>query len=116
MMITKTAKLEDVQNKGQRAVIVAILAKLTAPIDLTKLTEKAVATGQYNGKQSKGHVNKWAQEKAGGDLGSVRYHVKALAKEGRVKLTDGVVQKPAKKQASTPAPAPQPQPEAQAAA
>ena len=40
MLITKTAKLEDVANKGQRAVIVKVLSKLTAPITLEKLTEK----------------------------------------------------------------------------
>lgn len=89
MMITKTAKLDSIQNKGQRAVIVGVLAKLTAPISLEELTKKVVATGSYNGKGTKAHVNKWAQEKAGGDLGSVRYHLKALAKEHRVNLADG---------------------------
>jgi hypothetical protein len=91
MIITKTKTLDSVQNKGQRQVIVEVLSKLSAPISAEELTKKVVATGRYNGKGTKAHVNKWAMEKAGGDLGSVKYHLKALAKEKRVTLADGVV-------------------------
>ena len=122
MLVMKTAKLEDVANKGQRAVIVKVLSKLTAPISVEKLTEKVIATGEYNGKGWKGTSAKvpgaWVSAKAGGDLGSVKYHLRYLAAEGRVKLQDGTEPaKPAKKEKKAKAaeqPAPEvPQPEAE---
>jgi hypothetical protein len=123
MLITKTAKLEDVANKGQRAIIVKVLSKLEKPITLEKLTEKVIATGEYNGKGWKGTTAKvpgaWVSTKAGGDLGSVRYHLRYLAAEGRVKLQDGVEPvkpKKAAKKAKAAEPAPEiPSPEGQEA-
>src|SRR5271166_4575153 len=89
MMVTKTAKLTEKENKGQRAVIVGVLSKLTAPISLEDLTAKVLKTGAYHGKGTKGHVNSWALEHVGNE-GSVRYHLRALAAEKRVTLVDGV--------------------------
>lgn len=85
MTYAKTATLEKTTNKGQRAVIVGVLAKATTPLTPEQITERAVKTGQYHGKATKGHVNKWAMEKAGGNLGSIKYHLRALVAEGRVK-------------------------------
>lgn len=99
MTYQKTATLEKTVNKGQRAVIVAVLAKAQGSLTAEQITERAVKTGQYNGKATKGHVNKWAMEKAGGNLGSVKYHLRHLIAEGRVKE---LAEKPAKKPRAAP--------------
>lgn len=112
MLVLKTQNLESKQNKGQRQVIVDVLARQNHAITVEELTKKVQATGKYNGKGTKGHVNSWAMEKAGGDLGSVKYHLRALAAEKRVTLSDGLPKPERKKKTETPAtPAPAAQPE-----
>jgi ribosomal protein L3 len=102
-MFVKTPKLLEVTNKGQRDVIVQILAKQTNPISADDLAKKVDACGKYNGKGTKGHVNRWAMEKAGGTLGSVRYHLRHLIEEGRVKEVADAPKKARKAKAEKPA-------------
>jgi len=87
MLYLKTNKLNSVSNKGQRAVIVEVLGSLSSPISLEDLAKKVQATGKYHGKGTEGHPNTWAMEHVGFE-GSVRYHLNAMLKAGRVKEVD----------------------------
>lgn len=111
MLIIKTKSFGTKSYKGQRQVICDILAKSAEPMSEEKLIAKVEATGLYNGKGTKGNVNKWAQEKAGGIPGSVRYHLRHLEADGFItrRLEDAKPKKEKKpKAAKAEAPAAEP--------
>lgn len=100
MTFAKTAKIDSVQNKGQRAVIVAVLMEAKSPLTVEQIAERIVKKGYQGKSRQKGQLSKWAMEKAGGFEGSVKYHLRYLIAEGRVKELNEA--KPARKPKADP--------------
>ena len=105
MLVIATKSFGSKTYKGQRQVIQDLIAKAKGTISEDKLIAKVEESGLYNGKGTKGNVNKWAQDKAGGIPGSVRYHLRHLEADGFIKRQlEEKKPKASKPKASKPAP------------
>lgn len=80
-MYSKTSKLKDSKFRGQKALVVEVLSRCSAPVTLDRLVPLVDENGRYNAL-----LNDWAKEN-GGVKGSVLYHLRALKKMGMVEET-----------------------------
>ena len=81
-MYSKTPKLNQARFKGQRALVIDVLSKCSAPVTLETLAPMVDRDGQYSAL-----LNEWAKEN-GGVKGSIRYHLRELKKRGMVEVTN----------------------------
>jgi antitoxin MazE len=80
-MYSKTSKLSNARFRGQKALVVEVLARCSTPVTLEALTPMVDQNGRYNAL-----LNEWAREN-GGVKGSVLYHLRALKRLGMVEET-----------------------------
>jgi len=80
-MYSKTPKLRDAKFKGQRALVVEVLANYSTPATVEELAPMVDRDGRYIAL-----LNEWAK-KNGGVKGSIRYHLGELKKRGMVEVT-----------------------------
>jgi antitoxin MazE len=78
-MYERTGKLTGARFRGQRSLVVEALAQCTGPVGLDAIASLADKNGQYCSL-----LNQWAREN-GGVKGSIRYHLRALARLGMVR-------------------------------
>lgn len=75
---SKTTRLKGAKFRGQKSLVVEVLARCAAPITLNGLVPMVDENGRYNAL-----LNDWAKEN-GGVRGSVLYHLRALKRLGMV--------------------------------
>jgi antitoxin MazE len=83
-MYSKTPKLMEGRFRGQKALVVEVLASCPSPVSLDALAPMVDRNGRYNLL-----LNNWAKEN-GGVRGSVLYHLRALKRLGMVDETVGM--------------------------
>jgi len=87
---SKTPKLKEAKFRGQKALVVEVLANCSTPVTIEALTPLVDRNGRYNAL-----LNEYAREN-GGVKGSVLYHLRALKRLGMVE--ESVAPTPARTQ------------------
>jgi len=78
---SKTPKLSEATFRGQKALVVEVLSKCSAPVTLEALAPLVDKDGRYSAL-----LNDWAKEN-GGVNGSIAFHLRELKKRGMVEVT-----------------------------